>query len=83
MIELTAQQRLELDADVPCVIDPETRTRYVLVREDIYERLEALLVPGRLPLAEQQAALIAAGLRAGWDDAEMDVYDREEPPAGP
>ncbi len=78
MIELTPGQRLELDADVLRVIDPETRTKYVLVREDVYERLEALLVPDRLPLSEQQAALHAAGLRAGWDDREMDVYDREE-----
>jgi hypothetical protein len=78
MIELTAEQRLELQADVPRAIDPFTRTKYVLVKEDVYERLEALLVPDRLTVAEQQAALHAAGLRAGWDDPEMDVYDREE-----
>jgi hypothetical protein len=78
MIELTAEQRLELNAVVPCVIDPETKTRYVLVKQEVYERLEALLVPDRLTLPEQQAALRAAGLRAGWDDPEMDVYDREE-----
>jgi hypothetical protein len=78
MIELTAEQRRELNTDAPRVIDPETQTRYVLVKEDVYERLEALLVPERLSLAEQQAALRAAGLRAGWDDPEMNVYDREE-----
>ena len=83
MIELTAEQRLELNTDVPRVIDPETRTRYVLVKEDVYERLEALLVPDRLTLSEQQAALHAAGLRAGWDDPDMDVYDREEPEQRP
>jgi hypothetical protein len=78
MIELTAEQRLQLNTDVPRVIDPETRTKYVLVREDVYERLEALLIPDRLTLSEQQAALHAAGLRAGWNDPDMDVYDREE-----
>ena len=78
MIELTADQRVQLNTDGPRVIDPETRTRYVLVREDAYERLEAFLVPKRLTPNEQQAALHAAGLRAGWDDPEMDVYDREE-----
>jgi hypothetical protein len=78
MIELTAEQRLQLNTDVPRVIDPETQTRYVLVKEDVYERLEALLVPHRLTISEQQAALHAAGLRAGWDDPDMDVYDREE-----
>jgi hypothetical protein len=78
MIELTAEQRLGLNIDAPRVFDPQTRTTYVLVREEVYERLEALLVPDRLTLPEQQAALQAAGLRAGWDDPEMDVYDREE-----
>ena len=77
MIELTAEQRLELISDLR-VLDPETRTKYVLVKEDVYERLQALLVPDRLTVAEQQAALHAAGLRAGWDDPEMEIYDREE-----
>ena len=78
MIELTAEQRLGLNTDAPRVIDPLTRTTYVLVKEDVYERLQALLVPDRLTSSEQQAALHAAGLRAGWDDPEMGVYDREE-----
>ena len=78
MIELTADQRLGLGTDAPRVFDPETRTKYVLVKEDVYERFEALLVPDRLTTSEQQSALHAAGLRAGWNDPEMDVYDREE-----
>jgi hypothetical protein len=78
MIELTAEQRRELNTDVPRVIDPETRIKYVLVKEEVYERLEVLLEPDRLTFSEQQAALHAAGLRAGWNDPEMDVYDREE-----
>jgi hypothetical protein len=77
MIELTAKQCLELNSDGPRVIDPETLTKYVLVKEDVYERLEALLVPDRLSLTEQKAVLHAAGLRAGWDDPEMAVYDLE------
>jgi hypothetical protein len=78
MIELSEQQRQELSSDLPRVIDPMTKTTYVLVREETYERMQALLAPERLPRSEQQALLRAAGLRAGWDDAEMDVYDREE-----
>jgi hypothetical protein len=78
MIKLTKDQRQELSADAPRVLDPETDIRYVLVREDVYERIEALLVPGRLTASEQQAALHAAGIRAGWDDPAMDVYDRED-----
>lgn len=79
MIELTEEQRQELDAaDVPRVLDPRTRKTYILVSEDMYERLQALLVPARIPILEQRALLRSAGLRAGWDDPAMDVYDREE-----
>ena len=78
MIELTEQQRQELNADPPRVIDPQTKKTYVLVSEDAYERMQALLAPERLPRAEQQALLHAAGLRAGWDDPQIDIYDREE-----
>jgi hypothetical protein len=79
MIELNEEQRRELKAEVPRAIDPQTKTTYVLVREDAYERMQALLAPQRLPISEQQALLHAAGLRAGWDDPDMDIYDREEP----
>jgi hypothetical protein len=79
VIELTEEQRLQLNTELPRVLDPATLTRYVLVKEEVYERLEALLVPERLTLSEQQAVLRAAGQRAGWDDRDMEVYDREEP----
>jgi hypothetical protein len=78
MIELTEQQRQELKGDLPRVLDPQTKQTYVLVSEEAYERIQALLSPERLPRTEQQALLHAAGLRAGWDDPEMDIYDREE-----
>lgn len=80
MIELTEEQRRELEADVPRVLDPETRKTYVLLSEEVYERVQALLVPERLSPAEQQSLLHIAGLRAGWDDPAMDVYDQEEDP---
>ena len=78
MIELTEQQRQELAADPPRAMDPLTRKTYVLVTEELYERIRDLLVPERLTKAEQQAVLRAAGKRAGWDDPEMDVYDGDE-----
>ena len=43
MIELTDQQRRELDAPEPVAIDPQTHETYVLVRRDAYERFKALL----------------------------------------
>jgi hypothetical protein len=78
MIELTEQQRQELEKDPPRVLDPQTKKIYVLVSEEAYERMQALIAPERLPRSEQQALLHAAGLRAGWDDPEMEIYDREE-----
>jgi hypothetical protein len=78
MIELTEQQRQELNTDLPRVFDPKTKKIYVLVGEEAYERMQALLAPERLPRIEQQALLHVAGLRAGWDDPDMDIYDREE-----
>ncbi len=53
LIELTPEQCLGLNTEAPRAPDPETRTRHVLVKEDVYERLEALLVPGRLNASEQ------------------------------
>jgi hypothetical protein len=78
MIELTEQQRQELNADLPRLLDPLTKKTYVLVSEEAYERMQALLAPERLPRNEQQALLHRAGLRAGWDDPEMEIYDHEE-----
>jgi len=43
MIELTAEQRRELELDEPEAVDPVTNTTYVLVRKDVYERLRASL----------------------------------------
>ena len=43
MIELTHEQRLELNEPEPVAIDPETRQTYVLVRKDLYERLRRAL----------------------------------------
>jgi hypothetical protein len=43
MIELTEQQRMELSAAVPTVIDPQTGESYILVRRETYERFKALL----------------------------------------
>jgi hypothetical protein len=43
MIELTEQQRQELEKPEPVAIDPQTRQTYVLVRKAVYERLKTLL----------------------------------------
>jgi hypothetical protein len=43
MIQLTEQQRLELDRPEPIVFDPQTKEAYVLVRREAYDRMKALL----------------------------------------
>ena len=43
MIELTDQQRQELEQAVPTAIDPHTQQTYVLVRKEAYDRLKTLL----------------------------------------
>jgi hypothetical protein len=43
MIELNEEQRQELSQPEPFVIDPVTRETYVLVRQDVYDRLKVLM----------------------------------------
>jgi hypothetical protein len=55
--------------------DPQNHTRYVLVREEMYERVKALLEED-LPSEEEQLHFLReAGKAAGWDDPEMDIYN--------
>jgi len=71
MIELTAEQRQALTAEQPPrVIDPETRKRYVLVAEEVYERLKELLYDDS-PWTEEEMDLLAE--EAG------ELLDRYEP----
>ena len=43
MIELTEQQRQELELPEPIAIDPQTKQTFVLVRQTAYQRLKSLL----------------------------------------
>lgn len=46
MIELTEQQRKDIGAESPPrVIDPLTKERFVLIREEIYEKVKRVLTP--------------------------------------
>jgi hypothetical protein len=60
--------------------DPETHAEYVLLQADMYDQLHGLL-DHETPLTpdERRAVLIQAGLRARWDDPEMDVYNDLDP----
>ena len=54
--------------------DPETNQLYVLLREDVFERLKAFLDDS--PQAAYEA--IDRTFAEGWNDPQMDDYDRYE-----
>jgi hypothetical protein len=63
VIDLTEEQQRELDTAQPARLrDPRTEETYVLVRADVYERMRAIID--------------GYTRRAGWDDPELDVYER-------
>jgi hypothetical protein len=62
MIDLITEQRQELDHEPPCVRDPLTNQTYVLVREEFYHKMRAI-IDGYTK-------------RAGWDDPALDVYEQ-------
>lgn len=57
-------------------IDPTTNKCYVVVAREQYDRLKPLFESDPISEQEQLELLRKAGARAGWDDAEMDAYDR-------
>jgi hypothetical protein len=82
MIELTAEQHrlLTQNGTEPCrAIDPATRTEYVLVRAEVYERLQRLLSDEEGWTQDAYAAAMEVFARDGWDDPRMDAYDALDP----
>jgi hypothetical protein len=81
MIELTLEQRRELVAPGPVrARDPQTNETYVLVRADVYERLEALLAEdGDRFAADTYPQVMEVFGREGWNDPSMDIYDELDP----
>jgi hypothetical protein len=75
MIELTQEQRQELETGEPVV---STNTAYVLLRKDVYDRIKLLLVDEHWSRDAYQAAMEVFA-RDGWDDPRMDVYDELDP----
>jgi PHD/YefM family antitoxin component YafN of YafNO toxin-antitoxin module len=77
MIELTEQQSQELahsESSPPCVVDPRTKERFVLLRLDEYARLQDDDYDDSPWTSEERHALAwEAGKRIGWE--EMDDYD--------
>ena len=60
--------------------DPETNREYVLFFAELYDQMRDLFYEDSTLTRDDKRALIRqAGLRAGWDDPEMDVYNDLDP----
>ena len=72
IIELTDEQRQELEKPgVPRVRDPKTNATYVLVRTEVYDRLQTLLADDQDSVRDAYPAAMAvfaqtAGMIPGW-----------------
>lgn len=73
MIELTEQQRQDLQGPEPLVIDPQTKETYVLVRKELYERMKELRYDDS-PWTDEEMDLHAAEVDAMLDD-DMAIED--------
>jgi hypothetical protein len=77
VIELTKQQAQAIAGSgnaPPIVVDPTTKTTYVLLRQDEYEKIIGEEYDDSPWTAEERDALAwEAGKHAGWE--EMDEYD--------
>ena len=72
------QQAIKDSQEEPVrLVDPETNAEYVVVPVETFERMRKGVYYDDGPLTEEERRylLIQAGLRAGWDDPEMDVYN--------
>jgi len=61
MIELTEEQRRELNGTEPLAVNPDTNETFVLVRKDGYQWMRAIID--------------GITQRAGWDDPKLDEYE--------
>ena len=77
-IELTEEERQALDGTEGPVrlIDPWTQATYVLLREDLYERIKTALTKASRP-GEAYPAIDRA-FAEGWSDSMMADDDRYE-----
>lgn len=65
------------------VRDPSYTEAFVLIRAEVYERFRALFEDVPATEQERQYHLQQFGIRAGWDDPEMDIYNELDPRRAP
>ncbi len=60
------------------VLDPASNAAYVLVPQEVYRRL-VHYDDSEFNVEEAYPAMMEVAAKAGWNDAEMDVYDKLYP----
>ena len=76
------QQAIQDSQETPVrLVDPETNVEYVVLPAETFEQMQKGVYYDDGPITEEErlALFIEAGLRAGWDDPEMDVYNDLDP----
>lgn len=78
---LTDEQRQALQvANGPLrMLDPASNAVYVLIDQDMFERLQASIGGDRLSDDERRVILQGVWQRANWDDPAMDDYAALDP----
>jgi hypothetical protein len=61
----------------PKIIDAETNTTYVLLREDVYERIRSLVDSDEGMTPREMVPLMWDVMKGDWDEPEMDDYDKD------
>ncbi|MFY9556369.1 MAG: hypothetical protein WAV20_06200 [Blastocatellia bacterium] len=71
------QEAVRSSEDQPIrLTDPEANSEYILVPADLDDRIRDLFYEHSTSTKDERRALmLRAGLRAGWDDSDMDVYN--------
>ena len=87
MIELTLEQRNAVAQDLeapPLVLDPNTNTKYVLIRAEVFDRIRQLFdLDDNQFTRDLTPHVMEIFGRAGWDDPAMDVYNDLDPRVSP
>lgn len=75
------QEAVRTSKDQPIrLTDPETNSEYVLLPAELYDQARELFYEhSTLTQDEKSRLMLQAGLRAGWDDPDLDVYNDMDP----
>ena len=82
MIKLTAEQLDELhkQEDQPLrLVDPTTNKVYFVIASDLIDQVLSMIDETNFDIAETYVAQSIVASNTGWDDPEMDEYDRPAP----